>query len=188
MRQIIGIAGPSCSGKTTVAKRLAQELLCDIVSLDNQYILGSPKIYVGDTRTMERPQLYDGQKLADIANLWKQNGRATFQELDFATKKLYDRTINDSQYLVLEGFLLLTYPQIRNACSHTFYIDISWNEIVRRRIGRGRETPEKIDAFLRVGRQEMEQYVFAQKSLPGVTVLNGSSSIDDTVREIKKRL
>ena len=67
MRPHILIAGPSASGKTTLARAVASRLCCPCLSLDELFIRGA-KVMVdtpsGPVRSYERPELYNGNRLA----------------------------------------------------------------------------------------------------------------------------
>lgn len=66
--KVIGLCGPSCSGKSSIAKELAKIISCNVISNDHFYKLGSPKKYVEhegkQIRTYERPEFYDGKAVA----------------------------------------------------------------------------------------------------------------------------
>ncbi len=181
----IGIVGPSCSGKSTIANLVAEQLDAPCLSLDLQPIKGVPHVFVNGIRTFERPQFYNGEKLAGIVQQLRdlRNGNdnaesiaalAKFTEYSYADRSWHERSEAASDYLVLEGFLLFQYPRLERLCDFKFYIDVPWDEMVRRRIARGRG--DKSDAsFFKIGQAETEQYVLPQKNLPGVIVLDGCS-------------
>ena len=78
---VIGIAGPSCSGKSTIASAVAQKLVAPVVCLDYQYDKNAPHMFTDGIRTFERPDLYRGNELARIAKELVQDGHSTFKEL-----------------------------------------------------------------------------------------------------------
>lgn len=170
---IVGIAGPSCSGKSTVAREVATATGALLLHLDGRWITGAEKPEVNGHRSYERPHQYDGASLlADI--------RAAADE---------------GRVVVAEGFLLFAYPGIAEICHHRFYLDVAHDELVRRRLSRGAQGGNATwgavgnDAVVDVGwlahgREEWERFGAPQASLPGVVALDGHRPPRESAREI----
>ena len=111
---VIMIAGPSASGKSTLAHSVAEHFKFPCVSLDDLYIRGS-KAFVetprGPVQTYERPELYDGDRLAGLIR-------------------------NRTSGLVVEGFCLFTYPRLLSIADWRFYLDVPFPICARRRHSR----------------------------------------------------
>jgi chloramphenicol 3-O-phosphotransferase len=162
---IIGIAGPSCSGKTTIARVLAKRMRARLLHLDAFWIRGSAKPLVDGHPSFERPEQYDGAALLRSA---------------------LDASIDGD--VVIEGFLLFAYPGILEACASAFLIDVPHEELVRRRLRRGPESSDDVAGAGRVaqadrgwiahGRKEWERYGAPQAGLPGVVVLHHRTTTD----------
>ena len=162
---IVGIAGPSCSGKTTVARALAARMKARLLHLDRFWISGAHRPLVGGHESFERPDQYDGAALLTAALHAAEEGP-----------------------VVIEGFLLFAYPGILETCSSAFLLDVSHEELVRRRIGRVGEAGDDVAGEGRVpeadrgwhahGREEWERYGAPQASLPGVRVLHPKTTSD----------
>lgn len=105
---IIGIAGGSRSGKTTLSRVLAKELDCRLLSLDDYFF--APSTF---PRTFERPD-YDRIEAID-----------------------WDRALGDiashKGNLIVEGFLLLAHAGARALMDMTFFVDLDEAERMRRR-------------------------------------------------------
>lgn len=147
---VIMIAGPSASGKSTLACEVARRLRIPCLGLDERYIRYS-KAYLetpnGRVRTYERPELYDGGKLAiTIANR--------------------------NTPLVVEGFCLFAYPQILRQPALRFYVDVPFAICAARRAARRPQRPSD-KSFALVGEQETARVVLPQRDLPDVRVLDG---------------
>lgn len=144
------IAGPSASGKSTLAREVADRLGFRCLSLDDMHIAGA-KAYVetvrGQVRTYERPQLYDGDRLADI---------------------IRHRTTD----LVVEGFCLYTYPRLLSSVAWRFYLDVPFDICARRRRARRPQRPSD-ESFALIGESENARIVLPQRHLPCVRILNG---------------
>jgi len=178
----IGICGPSCSGKTTIAQALAKELDANSLSLDNFYILGTQKIYVKHNgeklRTFERPELYDGNRLAIVVNELQKNGRSKFKAmLDFKKKEYQEIELVKKDFLILEGLHLFQYEQLNKLIEHKFYIDLPSEIMLERRAERmGRNHSDL--TFLKIGPQEWEKYGLKQKDVPDVVILDGKEDLN----------
>jgi len=144
MLPIVLIAGPSGSGKSTLAQMVAAKLGFPCLSLDDFFIRGA-KAYVdtpqGKVRTFERPELYDGGRLAaQIAN----------------------RTSG----LVADGFCLFAYAQVLDLPARRFYLDVPFPVCAARRAAR---KPQRLSdkSFALIGEAETARYILPQRSLPG---------------------
>jgi len=160
----IGIAGPSCSGKTTLTGRLSEILGAKAFSLDDYYIRGSKRQY----GTCERPENYDGAQLSeDIAR--------------FAAGE-------PGRPIIVEGFLLFLYLCL--SFSHRFFIDVPEHIAVARRRARMNTPmgkPSSIEeAWLQTGLAEWRQYGAGQANLPGVVHLpyEGDSQLPECLSAI----
>src|SRR3546814_11372068 len=64
---VIGIAGPSCSGKSSLASLIAGRTVATHLCLDRFWIRKAPAVYRDGFRSFERPDLYDGKAMASAA-------------------------------------------------------------------------------------------------------------------------
>ena len=162
---LILIAGPSGSGKSTLAKALAAHMGFPCLSLDDYYIPRA-KVFVetanGVVRTFERPESYDGEKLAI---------------------RLSNRTTGT----VAEGFCLFQYRQVRELGGVCFYIDAPFSVCSARRAARRPQRPSD-RSFALVGEAETMAFVAPQKDMPGVLRLDGTASTADLMPLVLDRV
>jgi hypothetical protein len=161
---LIGIAGPSCSGKSTVASQVAHALSGTLLHLDGRWVSGALKPVVSGHRSYERPHQYDGASL--LRDALEALGR--------------------NPPVVIEGFLLFCYPGIAEACTHRFFLGVPHRELVARRRTRataggdaawgpcGGRNPDADTAWLAHGREEWERFGAPQASIPGMHVIDAS--------------
>lgn len=156
---VIGIAGPSSSGKSTLATRLASELDAAHLCLDDYFIPAAAREVVNGRPSFEQPSQYDGDLMAE--------------EVSEACAK---------GPVVAEGFLLFVYPALLNACHVRFLISLDDEAVVSRRKARrhaGAGRSEKAErAFDAHGIQEWQRFGAPQSSLPGVIQLDGAMPPD----------
>jgi len=188
--EIIGIAGPSCSGKSTIAGKVAERLGCDVLSLDQFFIKGLPYLYVEvdgqRLRTFERPELYDGQRMALVLEALKNESSVEVPLFNFQTREYEDTILRGKEFLVVEGFLLYAYNRLVDLIDHKYFIDIPMSVAYERRMSRKRPNEDKMN-FLTVGQQEWERYGAPQKAVVDV-VLDGTQDVHISVDYILKKL
>ena len=178
--RIIGIAGPSCSGKTTIAERLARELDAQLISADLTYIRGSERpIVVGDDGreydSFERPSLYDLRSIATALAAVERDGTAKLRLLDWATKQHYSIELVRDRPIVIEGFGIFTDPELSARIGEKHWIDVPVEETIRRRSARGGRKSDL--AYARIARSE-RHWIEGQKDVAGVAVHDGTLPIE----------
>jgi uridine kinase len=152
---LILLAGPSASGKSSLARKLAAILHLKHLCLDDYYISGK-KCFIdtprGALRTYDRPELYDFARLCtDITAA--------------------------SSGVVVEGFILFCSPQILALPATRYYLDVPFDVCLARRLARKPHRPSD-RIFQVIGEQENASFVMPQRDLPGVTVLDGMQATD----------
>ena len=144
---IIGIAGPTCSGKTTLERSLAISLgeRMSILPFDDMSIAGEPGD-VGAT-SWEHPDCYRWpeyrQHLRDL-----REGRATTVDANFWESRnegIYKRRVEPREIIVSVGFLALYDEIAREEFDLKLYIDIPEDEIISRRAQRQRRLDPTVD-------------------------------------------
>nr|MCK4930510.1 hypothetical protein [Nanoarchaeota archaeon] len=185
--KVIGLAGPSCSGKSNVTRVLEQRLTADVLCLDEFYIKDSKKIFINYQgkrfRSFERPGLYNGNQLAKYVKELKDNGKIRFKSLNIKSGEYKERELIRKDFLILEGFLLFYYTKLRRLIDYRFYIDIPSEEAVSRRMARV-DRPLSDASFVKIGCKEYQKYGVPQKALPRVIILDGTLSVKDISKKI----
>jgi len=139
---LIGIAGGSGSGKTLVSNRIYQDIGSDkvtIIQQDSYYKeLNHLTFDERKKQNFDHPDAFDNSLLFDqlIALL---SGHEIEQPVyDFKTHARKKETIkiSDNVIIVLEGILILHYPEIRNILDIKVYVDTDDDIRLIRRIRR----------------------------------------------------
>jgi hypothetical protein len=160
---VVGVAGPSASGKSTLAAGLAAALGARHLCLDDYFVPGAERPVVNGCPSFERPHQYDGARMA----------------LDVAAARAVGP-------VVAEGFLLFAYPALLAACDVRLFVQIGEAEVVARRAARrsvGGGKAERVErAFAAHGLEEWRRFGAGQASAEGVAVLDGTLPPEELLR------
>ncbi len=165
---IIGIAGPSSSGKTELAKQLVQKLPgAAIVSLDSYY-RGMEEIPLEQRKKVnfDHPDALDWELLHEHLLAMAQ-GRAfdepVYSFADYA-RTAATRLIEPTDYVIVEGLFVLYWPELRATLDTKVYVQTDPEVCFGRRLARdvaerGR-TPESVrEQYERTVRPGAEWFV-----------------------------
>lgn len=133
--KIIGICGGSCSGKSTVVTALANKITNLTVIHFDDYFIGKDKLEGLNITNFEDPKLY---RLTDCENTLKnlKEGKSVTIEANSRESRhegIKNRTIEPNDFVILEGFLIFYTPELRSYFDKMVFLDISEEEMVRRR-------------------------------------------------------
>jgi cytidylate kinase len=111
---LIGISGPSCSGKTTLAREIGRILDAPVLHLDRHFLDEAERPVVEGHPSFERPHQYDGAALLRDAR----------------------QALCDHAAVVVEGFLLFSYPGFELECAQMVHLDVPHEVLAERRLAR----------------------------------------------------
>lgn len=176
---IIGIAGPSSSGKTELSRQVAQKLPgTSIVSLDSYY-RGMAEIPLEERKKVnfDHPDALDWELLHEHLQAIAA-GRA-FEEpvYSFADYARTDRTkrIEPSEFIVVEGLFVLYWPELRSMLDTKIYVEtdaaVCFDRRLRRDVAERGRTPESVrEQYERTVRPSAEWFVFPTMKYADVVV------------------
>jgi uridine kinase len=193
---IIGIAGPSSSGKTALARQLALKLPgAAIVSLDSYY-RGMEEIPLEDRKKVnfDHPDALDWELLHEHLQAISQ-GRA-FEEpvysfADYARTEA-TRRIEPTEYVIVEGLFVLYWPELRSMLDTKVYVETDPEVCFGRRLSRdvaerGR-TPESVrEQYERTVRPSAEWFVYPTATYADLTV-SGDEPLDSSTAAVVNAL
>lgn len=138
---VIGIAGGTGSGKTTLAARLIRELSDDVAVLEHDWYYrdrSAVPIHEREGINYDEPQALDNALLAQhLAEL--RAGRAVeCPQYDFAThtRKTATRRVEAARIVAVEGILLFAIPELCAAFDLRIFVDTDDDIRLLRRITR----------------------------------------------------
>ncbi len=136
---LIGIAGPSCSGKSEVSRRLARILRAPILAIDHYYRdLKHLSLDERARTNFDAPDSLDSELVAEhVAALAA--GRGVNQPTyDFAhhTRAAAIEHIEPAEYVLVEGLFALSWPEVRQHLDFSIYIFADHDTCLTRRVFR----------------------------------------------------
>lgn len=199
---IIGIAGGSGSGKSTVARKVAETLSARSVAfLDmDAYYRNFPELSIEDRRKVnwDHPDAFDFDLLREHLRILGSRQPIDKPVYDFVTHLRSATTvgIEPADVIVIDGILLFVDEGVRDLCDVKVFVDAEADVRVLRRIkrdmrARGRPLEEIIAQYLSTVQPMHLQFVEPSKRYADVIVPRGGHNavaIEMIVAKIQRRL
>ncbi len=181
---LIGVAGGSNSGKTTIAERMAEVIgshELTLIRLDSYYVaMHDQPIEVRAAFNYDHPDAFDWDLLSLHLERLTAGEAVAVPIYDFT---IYDRTdqvelVHPGKVVVVEGILVLWEPRLRSMLDLKVFVDTPADLRIIRRLRRdvaerGR-TPESIlEQYLTTVRPSHEQFIEPSKRYADVIVPEG---------------
>jgi uridine kinase len=185
---LIGIAGPSCAGKTELARRLADALDAPILALDCYYhSLDHLPLEQRARSNFDVPESLDADLLARHVRQLARGEEIQVPIYDFTCHRRTTavRAMRATRYALIEGLFTLHWEAVRELLDVKLYVGAADRVCLRRRIERdvrerGR-TPESVLEQYRTTVEPMaRQYVLPTAAFAGL-VLDGEARIDESI-------
>ena len=199
---IIGIAGGSGSGKTTVARNVADNLgSLSVAFIDmDAYYRNFTELSLDARRRLnwDHPDAFDYDLLT--AHLERLANRESIEKpvYDFVShlRSSEVATVDPSDVIVIDGILLFVDDRVRDLCDVKVFVDADADIRLIRRIqrdisARGRPLEEIIDQYLATVQPMHLQFVEPSKRYADIIVPRGghnSVAIEMIVAKIRQRL
>jgi uridine kinase len=199
---IIGIAGGTGSGKTTLAKRIIEELNePNVIIIKQDAYYKSHKELSFDERkniNFDHPDAFDTQLLMKQLSNLKNDVPVEMPQYDFATHLRMKQTIPISPHkvIMLEGILVFENKELRNLLDIKIFVDTDADVRILRRIkrdikDRGRTFESVYNQYMKTVRPMHLEFVEPSKKYADVIVPEGGMNIiaiDMIVSKIKQIL
>ena len=198
---IIGIAGGSGSGKTTVVKRIMQKLTKKEVAVISQdsYYKDNSHITMEERRgvNFDHPDSIEFELLVEHIRQIKAGKAIQEPKYDYITSSRQEATITiePRHIVIVEGILLFTDPQLRDICNIKVYVDAEADDRLIRIIHRdmqerGRTVDQVIDRY-EVVKAMHDLFIEPTKKFADIIVPQGGENhvaIDVLSSMIKQKL
>ena len=171
---LIGVAGGTCSGKTTVSERLA-ELAGDehlaLIKLDSYYIARDHQpVEERAQANYDHPDAFDWRLLNDHLAALSAGATVPVPVYDYTnhTRSAEVRQVQPARIIVVEGILVLYEPALRERFDLKVYVDTDADlRFIRRLqrdvVERGRTPESIIGQYLATVRPSHEQFIEPSK-------------------------
>jgi uridine kinase len=188
---LIGIAGPSCSGKSEVSRRLARILRAPVLPLDAYYRELDHLPFEERVRTnFDAPDALDRELVAEHVQTLKAGGAVDRPVYDFArhTRSGNVERIPSAEFVVIEGLFALYWPEVRALLDKRVYISAEHETCLARRIfrdvrERGRTEESVREQYARTVLPMCDEYVAPTIAFAEV-VLRGVDSVKHSVHTL----
>lgn len=184
---IIGIAGGSGSGKSTVAKLIEEEFKGDVTLIrhDDYYKAQHDKTYEERTKqNYDCPDAFDTELMSEHIAALKRGEAVDCPVYDYM---IYDRSdetrrIEPTSVLVIDGILILAEPSLRELMDIKIYIDTDADIRILRRIVRDvnerkRTLESVIGQYMATVKPMHEAFVEPSKKYADIIVPEGGHNL-----------
>ncbi len=200
---IIGIAGGTGSGKSTVARKVAEalgEASVAFIEMDSYYRDFShlARHELHHHVNWDHPDAFDVELFASQLEALARGQSIETPVYEFAThsRSVQVRRVNPMDVIVIDGILLLADERLRTVCDVKVFVDADPDIRLIRRIRRdmatrGRSLDSVLDQYLSTVQPMHLQFVEPSKRYADVIVPRGGSNtiaIDMLVAKIQRRL
>lgn len=186
---IIGIAGGTASGKTTIAKKVYQETskqgTVSMIKIDDYYKILDHLTYDERTRVnYDHPDAYDIELLTKHLQDLKNGISVQKPVYDFVIhnrSKEISETIEPSNIIILEGILTLAIKELREMCDIKLYVDTPDDIRFIRRLARdikdrGRDVESIVEQYLTTVRPMHHTFVERSKTFADLIIPEGGNN------------
>lgn len=102
------------------------------------------------------------------------------------SKEIIEEELKQKEYLIVEGFQILNYEELLKEIEISFFIDLEFEEIKKRRLQRNDRGEKDLD-FLKIGKKEWEKHGQPQIK-KAHHIIDGKKSIHEVAEEILSKL
>ena len=184
---IVGIAGGSASGKTTIVNRIREKFGDDIVviSHDSYYKAHNDLSYDERSRlNYDHPSSFDTERLIEDVKKLKNGEEVDIPVYDYAIHNRSEQTIHikPKPVILLEGILILENKELRDLMDVKVFVDTDADERLMRRIRRDTiERARSVDSVLTQYSQTVkpmhEQFIEPSKKYADLIIPRGGENL-----------
>ena len=199
---LLGIAGGTGSGKTTLANRLVDSFGSDEVSIlrhDNYYKRQDEMCYEERTKlNYDHPDAFDTELLCEHIRMLKAGKPIHMPLYDYSAHNRSDRTVlvHPAPVIVLEGILIFAEPSLCELMDIKVFVDTDADVRILRRIirdvkERGRSLDSVINQYLTTVKPMHEQFVEPGKRRADIIIPEGGENkvaLDMLIERVHKHL
>ena len=183
---IVGIAGGSASGKTTIVNNIKELFKNDIelISHDNYYLSNDDKTMEESVKlNYDHPSSFDTDKMIEDVKKLKA-GEVIYRPVYDYTQHTRAEEVVEVQpkkVIILEGILILEDPRLRDLMDIKVFVDTDADERLMRRIlrdtqERGRTVESVLNQYVTTVKPMHEQFVEPSKKYADIIIPRGGEN------------
>ncbi|KAK9052378.1 hypothetical protein SSX86_029007 [Deinandra increscens subsp. villosa] len=199
---IIGVAGGTASGKTTVCNVIISRLHDQRVVLINQdsfyHSFSDEQSANPQDYNFDHPDSFDTELLLSCMETLKKGQSVNISDYDYKTHKKSGpgRMVNPSDVIILEGILVLHDERVRDLMNIKIFVDSDSDVRLGRRIKRdtverGRNIQYVLDQYHKHVKPSFEEFILPSKKHADIIIPRGGDNdvaIDLIVQHIRTKL
>jgi len=183
---VIGVAGGSASGKTTVANRIKEEFKDSVELLCHDYYYHPYTELTFEERLLlsyDHPNSFDTERMIEDIKKLKQSmaiDRPVYSYTEY-TRLTETVRVNPAKVIIVEGFLIFENPELRDLMDIKVFVDTDADERIIRRIirdvnERGRSLESVINQYITMVKPMHEQFVEPTKKYADIIIPRGGKN------------
>jgi uridine kinase len=187
MALVLGIAGGTASGKTTVARKIVEAVHAGSVAFLEQdaYYRDLSDVPIEERRqfNFDHPDAFDVDKMVAHLTALKEGRAVDMPVYDFATHTPAAQTVRvePAPVVVIEGILVLAMEPVRRLLDMKIFVDTDDDVRVLRRIerdvrDRGRSLESVIEQYFRTVRPMHLGFIEPSKRFADIVIPHGGSN------------
>ena len=183
---VIGVAGGSASGKTTVAFRLKEEFQEDVELLchDSYYLAHDDMPFEERVKiNYDHPNAFDTERMINDIKALKEGRPINCPVYSYSEHNRTSETVrvNSTKVIVVEGFLIFENKELRDLMDIKIFVDTDADERLVRRIlrdvkERGRNLESVITQYIDTVKPMHEQFVEPTKKHADLIIPRGGEN------------
>ncbi len=184
--RIIGIAGGSASGKTSIVRLLAESLgSCGQVIHQDAYYRPYAEMTLEERKkqNFDHPDAFDIDLLCGDLDRLRHGEAIEMPVYDYTnyTRAAETTAVMPHPVILVEGLLILWYPQLRELCDLKIFVDAEDDERLIRRImrdtkERGRSLESVLDQYRETVKPMHEQFIAPSKKYADIIIPRGAEN------------
>ncbi len=184
MVYLVGVTGPSCSGKTSICAALVQQNGYEIISQDEFFVEHEDYPMHCGYKNMDSPDAIKTDEFVAALESIKAGHPTEVPVYDkIISRTVGRRIVMPTEIVLVEGFLLLHDERVRELLDIKIFLDLSVEEQLKRRVERN--VHADLDYF-----HNVIVPMFAQYGAPAKKhsdhLINTERSLDACIEETKK--
>lgn len=173
---IVGVAGRSCSGKSTVVKKLEEKYKGNFLHINQD------KFFKVNAENWENPESLRFDKLIYSIKKLKKGQSAHIPS--HRCTEVFDRKIKPHKIIIVEGYLLFVDKELNKLFDRKIWVDVSDLNILYRRTKRD-DTSQYIDYTYKVVIPESRKYDKIQRKKADI-IIDGDKTKEEIIKEIEE--